>query len=91
MNPMHSPPPQSRPTDVANNLALRSWVDSANQPSCDFPLNNLPYGIFHTQDQPIRRLGQPEEIARAVVYLAADEAAYITGTTLSVNGGRHMA
>ena len=39
---------------------------------------------------PIGRLGEPEEIARAVVFLAADEAGAITGSTLSVNGGQHM-
>lgn len=39
---------------------------------------------------PVGRLGEPEEVARAVVFLAADEAAFITGETLSVNGGQHM-
>jgi len=39
---------------------------------------------------PVGRLGEPEEVARCVVFLAADEAAFITGETLSVNGGQHM-
>jgi acetoacetyl-CoA reductase len=39
---------------------------------------------------PVGRLGEPEEVARAVVFLAADEAAFITGETLSVNGGQYM-
>ena len=39
---------------------------------------------------PIGRLGEPEEIARAVVVLAADEAGAITGSTLTVNGGQYM-
>jgi acetoacetyl-CoA reductase len=39
---------------------------------------------------PINRLGEPEEIARAVVFLAADEAGAITGSTLSINGGQYL-
>jgi acetoacetyl-CoA reductase len=40
---------------------------------------------------PVGRLGEPEEIARAVVFLAADEAGFITGSTISANGGQYMA
>lgn len=39
---------------------------------------------------PVGRMGKPDEIARAVLFLAADEAAFITGETLSVNGGQYM-
>ena len=39
---------------------------------------------------PFRRLGRPEDIAYAVLFLASDEAGYITGQTLSVNGGLNM-
>jgi acetoacetyl-CoA reductase len=40
---------------------------------------------------PVNRLGEPEEIARAVVFLAAEEAGFITGSTLTVNGGQYHA
>lgn len=39
---------------------------------------------------PFRRLGQPGDLANAVLFMASDEAAYITGQTLSVNGGLNM-
>jgi acetoacetyl-CoA reductase len=39
---------------------------------------------------PVGRLGDPKEIARAVCFLAADESGFITGETLSVNGGQYM-
>jgi 3-oxoacyl-[acyl-carrier protein] reductase len=39
---------------------------------------------------PMRRLGQPDEVAAAIVFLASDAASYITGTTIHVNGGLVM-
>jgi acetoacetyl-CoA reductase len=39
---------------------------------------------------PAGRLGEPKEVARCVVFLASDEAGYINGSTLSVNGGQYM-
>lgn len=39
---------------------------------------------------PVGRLGEADEIARTVVFLASDDAGFITGSTLSVNGGQHM-
>ena len=43
-----------------------------------------------TESIPLRRLGQPDDIAGAVVYLASDEAGWVTGATLHVNGGMAM-
>ncbi len=40
--------------------------------------------------QLMKRPGKPEDIAGAVAYLASDEAGYVTGQTISVNGGRYM-
>ena len=43
------------------------------------------------QSIPAGRMGQPEEIAAAVAFLASAEAGYVTGTTIHVNGGMYMA
>jgi acetoacetyl-CoA reductase len=45
--------------------------------------NILPY-------IPVGRLGEPEEVARCVVFLASDDAGFITGSTLSANGGQYL-
>jgi acetoacetyl-CoA reductase len=39
---------------------------------------------------PVGRLGEASEIARGVVFLTSDDAGFITGSTLSINGGQHM-
>jgi acetoacetyl-CoA reductase len=39
---------------------------------------------------PVGRLGEPEDVARCVIFLAADESSWITGSTLTINGGAHM-
>jgi acetoacetyl-CoA reductase len=39
---------------------------------------------------PTARLGQPEEVARCVIFLASDDAGFITGSTLTANGGQYM-
>jgi 2-hydroxycyclohexanecarboxyl-CoA dehydrogenase len=44
-----------------------------------------------TKAVPMRRLGQPDDIAPAVAFLASEGAGYITGQTLSVSGGLTMA
>ncbi len=47
-----------------------------------------PAAMQRVDDIPLKRLGSPDEIANACVFLASEEAAYITGQTLHVNGGR---
>ena len=55
-------------------------TDALNEKQRDAIMGTIPMG----------RLGQGGEIASAVVYLASDEAAYVTGQTLHVNGGMAM-
>ena len=52
-------------------------------------LNTIPDKVIHEmQDRvPLKRLGQPEDIANVYAFLASDEAAYINGTVIEVAGG----
>lgn len=68
-------------------------------------VNNVPPGFVLTpmlegspvdidafaQTTPMKRPGRPEDIAAAVAYLVSEDAGYVTGQTLSVNGGRYLA
>ena len=55
-------------------------TDALNEDQQSAILSSIPAG----------RMGTPEEIASAVVYLSSEEAAYVTGQTLHVNGGMVM-
>lgn len=53
---------------------------------------NVPSAILETiiNATPVKRLGHPEEVARAVLFLIDKKSGFITGETLSINGGYHM-
>ena len=54
----------------------------------------MPEEVLNTKiipQIPVGRLGEPEEVARCVTFLAADGAGFITGSTLTANGGQYMA
>jgi 3-oxoacyl-[acyl-carrier protein] reductase len=65
---------------VAPGMITSPMTDVLNEQQRAQILANIPQG----------RLGTPEEVAAACVYLASDEAAYVTGQTLHVNGGMAM-
>ena len=53
----------------------------------------IPKEILDTKilpEIPVRRLGTPEEVAGLIIYLCSNEAAFITGANISINGGQHM-
>lgn len=45
------------PLNETHNAARKSWVESANAPQCPFPIQNLPFGIFSTAQNPNKRAG----------------------------------
>ncbi len=42
------------------------------------------------KDIPMRRLGQPEEVAKAIYFLCTEQSSYVTGAELHINGGQHV-
>ena len=53
----------------------------------------IPKDVFDSKiipQIPMGRLGKPEEVAGLVAYLASDEAAFVTGANIAINGGQHM-
>ena len=65
---------------VAPGFVASNMTDQLNEKQREAILGTIPAG----------RLGAGEEVAAAVVYLASDEAAYMTGQTMHVNGGMAM-
>jgi 2-hydroxycyclohexanecarboxyl-CoA dehydrogenase len=54
-------------------------------------LRSMPFNIEATaMASPMKRPGKPEDVAAACAYLASEDAGYVTGQTLSVNGGRYL-
>jgi 3-oxoacyl-[acyl-carrier protein] reductase len=65
---------------VAPGFIVTPMTDDLNEDQKAAIVNNIPTGT----------LGEPSDIASAVLYLASDEAKYVTGQTLHVNGGLAM-
>jgi 2-hydroxycyclohexanecarboxyl-CoA dehydrogenase len=77
------------PTGVTVNNIPPGFVDT---PMLQAATSSIAGGIAgQAANSPMKRPGRPEDIAAACAFLASEEAGYITGHTLSVNGGRHAA
>ena len=68
-----------------NALAL-GWIETTHSDKEFIAKNRERILAFY----PIRRLGTPEDVANCVAFLASEEAGYITGHVLNVNGGMLM-
>ena len=69
-------------SNIRINCVCAGWIDT--------PMNeNLAESIIKwaVRETPVGRLGRPEEVARAALYLASDESSFITGTALIIDGG----
>ena len=72
------------PRNIRVNAIAPGWIDT----DMTAPLGVLRTGI--AAQTPLRRLGEPDDIAWAAVYLASDEAKFMTGQVISPNGGWYM-
>src|SRR5579875_660392 len=63
--------------DETHDSDLTSWVESANRPDCDFPIQNLPLGVFRTRTNPHARIGV------AIGDFIVDARDWIAGDTLN--------
>jgi 3-oxoacyl-[acyl-carrier protein] reductase len=73
------------PTGVTVNLVAPGWIPTerhANDPEAD--------KLAYARAVPVGHMGKAEDVARAVVFLASDEAGFITGQKISVNGGNTL-
>lgn len=72
------------PTGITVNMVPPGFVDTPLLRSA--PIDAEAFA----KTLPMKRIGQPEDIAAACAYLASEEAGYVTGQTISTNGGRYM-
>ena len=67
--------------------ALHPGMIETSMTKTDVPVIGTPIGDAYEESLPLRRAGKPEDVARAAVFLAGDQAEYITGSSLNVDGG----
>jgi 3-oxoacyl-[acyl-carrier protein] reductase len=71
--------------NITVNVVAPGFIDTAMTAGLSEPIKKRLFEVI-----PAKRLGRPEDVAAAVVFLASEEAGYITGQTLHVNGGMAM-
>jgi len=72
------------PTGITVNMVPPGFIDTPMLRASPVDVEKF------TATLPMRRIGKPEDIAAACAYLASEEASYVTGQTISTNGGRYM-
>jgi NAD(P)-dependent dehydrogenase (short-subunit alcohol dehydrogenase family) len=76
------------PKGITVNTIPPSFVDTPSLRGAE-EAGYLGEGVpFHEQSTPVRRVGRPEDIASACAFLVRDDAGYVTGQVIGVNGGR---
>lgn len=75
---------QYAPQNIRVNSVLPGWVKS---PFTQWIFNDEKLSKYRTDRVPLGRWGQPEEIAAAILFLLSDDASYVTGSELLVDGG----
>jgi NAD(P)-dependent dehydrogenase (short-subunit alcohol dehydrogenase family) len=80
------------PAGIRANMVVPGFIDTERRYADWYPeFRQAPPGAPEQLKQiPLRRLGRPEDIAEACVYLASDASAYVTGDTIRVMGGRFI-
>ncbi len=72
------------PTGITFNMIPPGFIDTPMLRAAPVDIEAFAASL------PMKRVGKPEDIAAAAAYLASEEASYITGQTISTNGGRYM-
>ncbi len=78
------------PFGIRANMVIPGFIDTERRYAEWYPefRTSPPSAPEHVKEIPLRRLGRPEDIADACLYLASDASAYVTGDTIRVMGGR---
>jgi NAD(P)-dependent dehydrogenase (short-subunit alcohol dehydrogenase family) len=80
------------PFGIRANMVVPGFIDTERRYAQWYPefRQSPPGASEHLKDIPLGRLGRPEEIAEACLFLASDASAYVTGDTIRVMGGRYI-